>query len=46
MNCEETQPSLRYVADFVNDEFTVYFTKNQGKWQVYWDPACQKMIQE
>ena len=27
---EENPPNLRYVADYVNDEFTVYFAKNMA----------------
>lgn len=46
LSCEEAPPSLRYVADNVNYEFTVYFSKNQGRWQAYWDLDCQKLIQE
>ena len=43
---EETPPNLRYVADYVNDEFTVYFAKKHGRWQAYWDAECQKVIEE
>ena len=43
---EEKTPNLRYVADYVNDEFTVYFAKKHGRWQAYWDADCQKVIEE
>ena len=43
---EESPPNLRYVADYVNDEFTVYFAKKHGRWQAYWDAECQKVIEE
>ena len=43
---EENPPNLRYVADYVNDEFTVYFAKKHGRWQAYWDADCQKVIEE
>ena len=43
---EENPPNLRYVADYVNDEFTVYFAKKHGRWQAYWDAECQKVIEE
>ena len=39
-------PNLRYVADYVNDEFTVYFAKKHGRWRAYWDAECQKEIEE
>ena len=43
---EENPPNLRYVADYVNDEFTIYFAKKHGRWQAYWDAECQKVIEE
>lgn len=43
---EENPPNLRYVADYVNDEFTVYFAKKHGRWRAYWDAECQKVIEE
>ena len=43
---EENPPNLRYVADYVNDEFTVYFAKRHGRWLAYWDAECQKVIEE
>ena len=46
LSFEENPPNLRYVADYVNDEFTVYFAKKHGRWQVYWDADCQKVIEE
>ena len=46
LSFEENPPNLRYVADYVNDEFTVYFAKKHGRWQAYWDAECQKVIEE
>ena len=46
LSFEENPPNLRYVADYVNDEFTVYFAKKHGRWQAYWDADCQKVIEE
>ena len=46
LSFEENPPNLRYVADYVNDEFTVYFAKKHGRWQAYWDADCQKEIAE
>ena len=46
LNGEENPPNLRYVADYVNDEFTVYFAKKHGRWRAYWDAECQKVIEE
>ena len=46
LSFEENPPNLRYVADYVNDEFTVYFAKKHGRWQAYWDVDCQKVIEE
>ena len=46
LSFEENPPNLRYVADYVNDEFTVYFAKKDGRWQAYWDADCQKVIEE
>ena len=46
LSFDENPPNLRYVADYVNDEFTVYFAKKHGRWQAYWDAECQKVIEE
>ena len=46
LSFEENPPNLRYVADYVNDEFTVYFAKKHGRWRAYWDAECQKVIEE
>lgn len=46
LSFDENPPNLRYVADYVNDEFTVYFAKNHGRWRAYWDAECQKVIEE
>lgn len=46
LSFEENPPNLRYVADYVNDEFTVYFAKKHGRWKAYWDAECQKVIEE
>ena len=46
LSFEENPPNLRYVADYVNDEFTIYFAKKHGRWQAYWDAECQKVIEE
>jgi len=46
LSFDENPPNLRYVADYVNDEFTVYFAKKHGRWRVYWDAECQKVIEE
>ena len=46
LSFDENPPNLRYVADYVNDEFTVYFAKKDGRWQAYWDADCQKVIEE
>lgn len=45
LDCENGVPSLRYVADHVNDEFTVYFAKREGNWQAFWDEAFEKRIE-
>ena len=46
LSFDENPPNLRYVADYVNDEFTVYFAKKHGRWRAYWDAECQKVIKE
>ena len=46
LSFEESPPNLRYVADYVNDEFTVYFAKKHGRWRAYWDAECQNVIEE
>ena len=46
LSFEESPPNLRYIADYVNDEFTVYFAKKHGRWRAYWDAECQNVIEE
>ena len=44
LSCDEEPPSLRYVADYVNNEFTVYLAQSEGVWQVYWNRACTDLV--
>ncbi|WP_063068069.1 hypothetical protein [Neisseria flavescens] len=46
LSCEENPPNLQYLADYVNNGFTVYFAKKHGRWKVYWDEKCQNVIKE